>query len=295
MRIAVTGSHGLLAGALLDDIDPQSDTILPIVRFPPREDGEILWNPGQPLDRLNDFDAIVHLAGARVDRRWTPAVRREIVESRVDRTRALCEALAALPRPPRALLCASAIGFYGNRGDDTLDESAPCGAGFLAELTAAWEAACDPARAAGIRVVHLRFGIVLSPRGGALARMLPLFRLGLGGPLGDGRQILSWIHIRDAGRAMRHLLQRTDATGPFNITAPAPVSNREFARTLGRALRRPAVLPAPAFALHLVFGEMADAALLSGARVQPRRLIESGFHFQFGELAPALEALLRPS
>jgi len=293
MNIAVTGSHGLLAGALAEELEPAGHAVVPIVRRAPRDGREVLWNPGLTPDRLNGLDAVVNLAGARIDRRWTPAVRREIVESRVDRTRALCAALAALPRPPRALLSASAIGIYGRRGDEPLDESAAPGAGFLAEVARDWEAACLPARAAGIRVVQLRFGIVLSPRGGALARMLPLFRLGLGGPLGNGRQYFSWIHISDAARAMRHLLERPDLEGAFNIAAPTPVPNRAFAQELGRALRRPALLPAPAFALRLAFGEMADAALLGGARALPRRLLESGFAFRHDPLPAALADLLR--
>lgn len=294
MNIAVTGSHGLLAGALSAELKTAAtNTVLAIVRRAPRAAREILWNPGLPAAPLNGLDAVVHLAGASIARRWTPAARREIVESRVDRTRALCVALAALPRPPRALLSASAIGIYGNRGDEPLDESAPVGLGFLAELARDWEAACRPAEEAGIRVVHLRFGVVLSPRGGALARMLPLFRLGLGGPLGNGRQYFSWIHVADAARAMRHLLERPDLAGPFNLTAPTPVPNRVFARTLGRALRRPALWPAPAFALRLAFGTMADEALLGGARVLPRRLLESGFAFRHDPLPAALADLLR--
>lgn len=291
MKIAVTGASGLLASAFLDEIKGE-DAVVRLVRHPPEQPNEIWWEPGRSLEGINDFDAVVHLAGARIDRRWTASARREIWDSRVKWTRALSEALAALPRPPPVLLSASAVGFYGDRGVETVDESAGAGRGFLADVASAWEAATAPAQTAKIRVVNLRFGVVLSPRGGALARMLPLFRLGLGGPLGGGRQMMSWAHITDAARAMRHLLTLPNAIGPYNITAPHPVSNREFAQALGRALGRPAWLPAPAFALRLVFGKMADEVLLSGVRALPRRLLESGFRFSYPELPAALAALL---
>lgn len=292
MKIAVTGASGLLASAFLNEAEAAANTVIRLVRRPPKRPDEIWWTPGRPLDGISGFDAVVNLAGARIDRRWTASARREIWDSRVEWTRALSEALAALPRPPSVLLSASAVGFYGDRDAETVDESAGAGRGFLAEVASAWEAATAPAQAAGIRVVHLRFGVVLSPRGGALARMLPLFRLGLGGPLGGGWQMMSWVHIADAARAMRHLLNSPGAAGPYNITAPNPVSNREFAQALGRALGRPAVLPVPAFALRLMFGKMADEALLSGVRALPRRLLESGFTFSFPELPAALASLV---
>lgn len=252
-----------------------------------------VWSSSAEAARLNGIDAVVHLAGKSIgEGRWSAATKREIAESRVWPTRQLCESLARLPQPPQALLCASAIGIYGNRGDEWMDESSAPGHDFLADVGTAWEDACQPAVEAGIRVVHLRFGIVLSPRGGALAKLLLPFKLGLGGRLGSGRQWWSWIGIDDAISAIYHCLATPQLNGPVNLVTPHPATNAEFTRALGQVLRRPALLPAPAFALRLALGEMADALLLSSTRVRPNRLQETGFVFRDSDLVNCLSHLL---
>jgi uncharacterized protein (TIGR01777 family) len=236
----------------------------------------------------------VHLSGAGIaNRRWTAEYKREIVESRVRPTEALARFLAGMRPRPEALVCASAIGIYGEGGEEALTECAAPGRGFLAEVCAAWEKAAQPAVEAGIRVVHLRFGVVLSAEGGALAKMLPIFRLGLGGRLGGGRQWMSWISLTDAVRAIEFALESRSLGGPVNVVAPNPVSNAQFARDLGHALGRPALLPVPACALKLAFGEMAQATILQGARAVPAKLEEAGFAFLHGTLPVALQALLQ--
>jgi len=251
----------------------------------------IAWDPASgraDAERCRGVDAVIHLAGENVASRWTAARRRRIDESRGPSTQRLCRELARQQPPPRALLSASAIGYYGDRGDEPLDERSGSGQGFLADVARAWEAGTAPLAAAGARVVHLRIGMVLDGSGGALGRMLSAFRLGLGGRLGHGRQVMSWIARSDLVAAVLFLLERENAQGPFNCVAPLPVTNREFTRALGRVLRRPAVLPVPAFALRLLFGGFADEALLAGARVLPRRLQELGFAFAHGSLDSAL-------
>ena len=260
--------------------------------------GSIYWNfknslvHAHPVE-LEDIDAVVHLGGASVAERWTPKVRRNIRSSRIDATRILCERLAMARRPPRVLLCASAVGFYGDRGEEILTEQSPAGSGFLPEVCTAWEAATQPAQDAGIRVVHLRFGIVLSPNGGALKKMLPPFRFGLGGRLGTGHQWMSWVSLPDIVRAISFLMERDDLSGAFNLTSPHPVTNQTFTRALARAVRRPAIFPVPKTALRLAFGAMADEGLLSSSRAVPERLQQAGFVFEHDEIRPALEALLR--
>jgi uncharacterized protein (TIGR01777 family) len=243
---------------------------------------------------LEGFDAVLHLAGENVGSgRWTAARKAAIRDSRVDGTRLLCEALAVLARPPKTLVCASAIGIYGDRGEDALTEASPPGAGFLPGVCREWEAASGPASRKGIRVVALRIGMVLSPKGGALSRMLPLFRAGLGGVIGGGRQYVSWVALDDLPGIVLHALQCGDLSGPVNAVAPRPVTNREFTETLGRVLSRPTPLPVPAFALRLaVGGEMADALLLASARVVPKRLLDTGYSFRSPQLEPALRRLL---
>jgi uncharacterized protein (TIGR01777 family) len=282
--------------------------VLQLVRRGPVEGGKLLWNPeawppivdSGPLEGL---DAAIHLSGASVAaHRWTPAWKHEMWASRVESTRTLATALAGLRQPPKTLLVASATGIYGNRGDELLDEKSVPGNGFLADLCREWEAAAGPAVEAGIRVVHLRFGVVLGPGAGALAKMLPLFRLGLGGRLGSGQQWMSWIGLTDAVAAILFLLDAdadtdTDAAtptlaGPVNLTAPYPVTNAEFTRALGKALHRPAILPAPAFALRLALGAMADEALLASARVVPAELGRAGFQFMHPTVDAALTAAL---
>jgi uncharacterized protein (TIGR01777 family) len=297
MDIAVTGASGLVGSALVPFLRGQGHRVLTISRRP-RGPDQIGWDPDRgQLDpsALEGLDATVHLAGEPIGVRWTAARKRRILESRVRGTRLLAETLARLARPPRVLVSASGVGIYGNRGDtivteDTLpSEAAP---DFLVEVAREWEAATQPARAAGIRVVHLRLGMVLSPAGGALGRMLPLFRSGFGGPLGSGRQWVSWVAIDDVMGAVAHALMTGDLNGPVNVTAPEPVTNRVLAKTLGRVLGRPALLPAPAAALRLVFGEMADAALLGSQRALPVRLLGSAYRFRFPSLEPALRSLL---
>lgn len=296
-RVAVTGASGLIGRSLASFLTTGGHQVVPLVRRRARE-GEVSWNFGQArvdADRLEGIDAMVHLAGEPIGARWTEDRRRRIIESRVIGTRFLSETLARLERPPRVLIAASAVGVYGNRGDDVLTEASStldAPRDFLTEVGREWEAATEPARAAGIRVVILRFGIVLSPAGGVLARMLPPFRLGLGGPLGSGRQYMSWVAIDDILGAIHHALMTEALAGPVNATAPHPVTGSDFATTLGRVLGRPARLPVPASALRLAFGEMADVAVLSGARVMPARLQESGYAFRYPELEGALRFVL---
>ena len=284
MRVAVTGSSGLIGTALVDALI--RDRHQP-VRVRRRPDG------GIDTDALAGVDAVVHLAGAGIgDRRWNDDYKRLLVDSRVSGTTRVAEAIAAAPTPPRVLLSASAVGWYGDRGDEILDEASAPGHGFLADLCRQWEQAADPARAAGIRVAHLRSGIVLSPQGGALKKQLPLFKLGLGGRFGTGRQWQRWISLDDEVAAVIHLLT-ADVSGPVNLTAPHPVRNAEFTRTLGAVLRRPTVLPVPAFGPRLLLGrELADVLLFEGQRVQPHALEASGFTFAHPELEGALRALL---
>jgi uncharacterized protein (TIGR01777 family) len=298
MRVAVTGSTGLIGTALVARLREAGHEVTRLVRdrSRARAPGSVFWDPLRgEIDApgLEGHDVVVHLAGESLVGIWTRAKKRRIRDSRVRGTRVLAEALAGLARPPRVLLAASAIGFYGPREpDEVVDESTPAGRGFLAEVAVEWEAAAAPARAAGIRVVHARFGLVLSPRGGALARMLPLFRLGLGGTLGSGEQVWSWIALDDVVEAALHVLGTEALAGAVNFTAPEPVSNAEFTRVLGRVVRRPAPFAVPAFAARLVAGEMAEEMLLVGARVVPRRLLDSGYRFRLPALEPALRQLL---
>jgi uncharacterized protein (TIGR01777 family) len=263
------------------------------VRRTPRG-GEIGWDPDagrlDPAD-LDGIGAVVHLAGENIGARWTAARKRRIRESRVRGTRLLSEALARARRPPTTLVSISAVGIYGDRGDELLTETSPVGptADFLVRVATEWEAATEPARDAGIRVVLPRLGTVLDRNGGALARMLPPFRLGVGGRLGDGRQWMSWIALDDAVAVITRALEDPALSGPVNATAPTPVRNAEFTAALGRALRRPAVMPVPAAALRLVFGEMADVVLLGSSRAVPARLAEAGFSFRY----PTIDAALR--
>ena len=298
MNVAITGSTGLIGSALVPRLTSRGHGVVRLVRRTPAiASAERLarWNPdtGAVEPGLDGVDAVVHLAGESVaGGRWTEARKRRIRESRVPPTRKLCETLARQPTPPRVLLCASAIGYYGNRGDQVLREESAPGAGFLPDVCREWEAAAEPAVRRGIRVVHLRIGLVLSPKGGALAAMLPVFRLGLGGPVGSGAQWMSWIGMDDTLGAILHALMNEALAGPVNLVAPAPVTNREFARTLARVLRRPAIFPFPAFAARLVFGQMADELLLASARVEPARLQATGYAFRDATLEGALRRLL---
>lgn len=292
LRIAITGASGLVGRALTAFLETGGHTVLRVVRRAPRA-GEIAWDGRKRIDAaaLEGTDAVVHLAGENVgDGRWTRARRRRIRESRLAGTALIAGTLAALHRPPRVLVAAAAIGIYGDRGDALLDDSSPPGppGRFLGDLCREWEAASEPARQAGIRVSLPRFGAVLSPAGGALAKMLPVFHAGLGGPLGGGRQWMAWLSVDDAVGVVHHTLFTEALAGPFNATAPAPVTNAEFTQTLGRVLRRPARFPVPAAALRLVFGAMADETILASARVVPGRLAASGYAFRHSTLEEAL-------
>jgi uncharacterized protein (TIGR01777 family) len=295
MKVAITGSSGLIGGALASALETEDYEIARLVRSGADPGGgRYLWDPGAgTLDAraVEGAGAVVHLAGESVAGRWTEAKKRRILESRVRGTRLMAETLAALDQRPEVLVCASAIGFYGKRGEQPVDESDPGSDDFLADVVKQWEAACEPARAAGIRVVNTRFGIVLSRDGGALRTMLPAFRLGVGGRLGSGRQGFSWVAIDDVVAAIGYAVESRGLSGPVNVTAPHPVSNEEFSKTLGRVLHRPAVLPVPGFAMRLALGEFSQEAL-GGLKVLPRRLEESGFEFGYPELEPALRHVL---
>ena len=256
----------------------------------------MFWDPAtNTIDRaeLEGFDAVIHLAGEPILGRWTAARKRRIKDSRVLGTRLLAEALATLSRRPSVLVCASAAGYYGDRGDEVLTEESSAGRGFLADVCQAWESAVDPARQAGIRVVSVRTGLVLARAGGLLKALLLPFQLGLGGPIGRGRSYWSWIALDDLIAVYRFAVAREGLSGPVNAAAPNPVTNAEFAQMLGTVLRRPAVLPVPPIALRLIFGrEAAQDAMLSGARIVPARLLEAGYKFQYPELEPALRHVL---
>jgi uncharacterized protein (TIGR01777 family) len=303
LRIAVGGASGLIGAALTTTLSGSGHQLAPLVRRPPRTGtNEIYWDPAVgEIDAaaLEGMDAVVQLGGANIAaRRWTAQVKRTIHDSRVTSARLLSETFAQLERPPRTFVCASATGYYGNRDDELLTEDSPPGTGFLPELCQAWEAATDPARQAGIRVVNLRIGLVLSARGGALARMLPAFRKGLGGVVGSGHQYMSWIALTDLVRAVHALLTSDEIAGPVNAVGPNPVTNREFTHSLGRVLQRPTFLPLPGFVVRVAFGEMGKALLLEGNRVQPARLNQAGFTFRYAELEDALRAelgMLRPA
>lgn len=298
MTIAISGSSGLIGTALTTRLRADGHTVMPMVRTTARE-GEIHYDPraGQlDPEHLIGVDAIVHLAGAGIgDRRWTAAYRREILESRTLSTSLIARSMAEVVNRggPRTLLSGSAIGFYGATDDQELNERSDAGDGFLADVCREWEAATSPADDAGIRVAHLRTGIVLSPAGGALKKLLPLFRFGLGGRMGSGRQWQSWISIDDQVGAIAFLLT-ADISGPVNLTAPTPVTNSEFTKVLAEALSRPALLPIPSFGPRLLLGrDLADALLFTGQRVLPDRLTEAGFSFEHSTLAEAFASLLR--
>ncbi|MFA5027933.1 MAG: TIGR01777 family oxidoreductase [Candidatus Methylomirabilota bacterium] len=294
--MAVSGSRGLVGSVLIPRLAAEGHEVIRLVRGASAGPTELGWSPHAGFAercRAEGLDAVVHLAGENIaSGRWTAARKAEIRQSRVEGTRRVAEGLAGLATPPRVLVCASAVGYYGDRGAEILTEQSPPGEGFLAEVCQAWEAAADPARQAGIRVVHLRFGAILTPAGGALARMLLPFRLGLGGPIGSGEQYLSWIGIDDAVGALLHALVAESLAGAVNAVAPTPLPNREFARLLGNALSRPAILPLPAFAVRLLLGEMADPLLLASSRVVPAQLLASGYRFRHPDLEGALRYLL---
>ncbi len=305
MRVLVSGGSGLIGSALREALERAGQEVVRLRHAPgvAAEDlagqarpGEVLWNwEAGAIDAtaLRDFDAVVHLAGENVAGRWTARRKARIRDSRVIGTRMLADTLSRLDGKPGVLVTASGINYYGNRGAEELDESSPPGGGFLADVCRDWEGATEPAARAGIRVVHTRFGMVLSSRGGALGKMLPLFRKGLGGKLGSGRQYVSWVSLRDAVRTIRFLFEHEDISGPVNVTAPQPVTNRDLTDSLARVLKRPAFLPAPAFALRLTLGQMADEMLLASMRVLPRRLRDAGFVFKDAFIDKALTRAIK--
>jgi uncharacterized protein (TIGR01777 family) len=292
MKVAITGASGLIGGALGPFLAADGHDVVRLVRRPPKARDEARWDPESgrvDAKALEGVDAVVHLAGENIaGGRWSAGRTALLRASRVGPTRLLALTLAGLSQRPKVLVSTSAIGYYGNRGDAWVSENDPPADDFLGRLSAEWEGAADPARQAGIRVVHPRLGIVLSPAGGALGKMLLPFRMGLGGVVGPGTQYMSWIALDDVVAVVRHLLERADLEGPVNTVAPEPVTNAAFTKTLGRVLGRPAVVPLPALALRLAFGEMADATLLSSTRVRPVRLLSTGYRFRFPDLDSAL-------
>jgi uncharacterized protein (TIGR01777 family) len=294
VRVLVSGSSGLIGSAVVRALRRDGDDVVPLVRSGGDGRSAVAWDPASGrFDAVGaeGADAVVHLAGRSIAGRWNAEGKQAIRESRVVGTRLLAQGLADLTRRPPVLIVASATGYYGDRGDEILDESSSVGSGFLAEVCRDWEAAADPARRAGIRVVHLRFGVVLAKEGGALAQMLTPFRLGLGGKLGSGDQWMSWVALEDVVEVVRAAISG-DASGPLNVVAPNPVRNEEFTRTLGRVLSRPTFFSVPAFAARLAFGEMADEALLASSRAVPKRLLDAGFRFRHAELEDALRAMV---
>jgi uncharacterized protein len=293
-KVLVSGTSGPIGAALLPSLREHDWQTTRLVRGPARGPDEITWDPLQPLrpHLVSGFEAVIHLAGESIVGRWTEDKKRRILDSRVLGTRHLAEALAEAEPRPKVLITASAIGFYGNRGEETLSENSSAGKGFLPQVCQEWEGAAQPAEDVGIRTAQVRFGLVLTPSGGALGKMLTPFRLGLGGNMGDGRQWWSWVHVRDLVGAIQKVLN-TDLAGAINVVGPAPVRNAEFTTTLASVLSRPAIFPMPAFAAHLAFGQMADELLLASQRVEPAKLLAAQYPFHYAELKGALKNLLQ--
>jgi len=299
-RILVSGVSGPIGTALVPALEASGAAIARLLRArsgvtqaPATE--VVPWDPAKPIapESVSGFDAVIHLAGESIVGRWGAAKKARIRDSRVIGTRNLAQALAQARRKPQVFVCSSAIGYYGDRGDEVLNEHSAPGTGFLADVCREWEAATQPATAAGIRAVQLRTGVVLSPKGGALGKMLTPFKMGAGGRIGSGRQWMSWIDVEDMVGAILHILKTDLVEGPVNMVAPKPVTNAEFTRTLASVLSRPAIFPVPAFAIKLAFGEMGEAVLLGSQRVEPVRLVASGYPFRFNELRASLENTLK--
>ena len=298
MKVLISGSTGLIGSALISALATAGHEVVRLVRSAPRSDGsEVYWDPeSERIDTvgIEGMDAVVHLAGENIGAgRWSRDRKARIFDSRVKGTRLLCESLANLNHPPQVLVCASAIGYYGSRGAEVMNEGSESGAGFLADVCREWEIATEFVGQTEIRVVNLRMGIVLSLAGGPLEKMLPPFKMGVGGILGNGRQYMSWITLDDAVGAIQHTLVTDSLQGPVNNVAPYPVTNREFTKALGRVLRRPTLFPLPSFGLRIMFGkEMANELFLSSTRVEPARLLETGYAFQYPGLEDALRHVL---
>lgn len=299
MKVLVTGATGLVGSELVPFLVKQGHVVFRLTSSKPREGNDIVWDPAHnqlPKGRIEGTDVVVHLAGKNIaGKRWNSKVKEELRRSRVEGTKLLCETMTQLDVLPKTLICASAIGFYGDRGSEMLNETSAPGTGFLADLCREWEAACEPARDKGIRVVNLRIGVVLSAKGGGLAKMLTPFKLGLGGVIGTGNQYWSWIGIDDVVGAIDHCITNEKMSGPINATAPCPVTNYDFTKALGTVLGRPTIVPTPGIVARIALGEMANDLLLSSARVMPNRLSESGYRFLFPTLEPALKHLLLPT
>jgi uncharacterized protein len=294
-RILVSGVSGPIGAALLPSLRTSGWSVVRLVRGTAAGAGQVAWDPAVPIapEAVSGFDAVIHLAGESIFGRWTAAKKAKIRDSRADGTFNLASALARAEEKPNVFVCGSAIGYYGNRGDEVLSEESSPGTGFLAQVCQEWEEATTPAVQADIRTAHLRTGIVLSPKGGALGAMLLPFKMGLGGRTGAGRQWMSWIDVRDMVGAIHHILKNDLLQGAVNMVAPKPVRNAEFATTLASVLSRPAIFPMPAFAAKLVFGEMGEELLLGSQKVEPGKLISSGYPFRYRELRASLEALLK--
>jgi uncharacterized protein len=293
-RILVSGVSGPIGKALLPELRKRG-RIVRLVRGTVTGNDQISWNPAQalPPQQVEGFDIVIHLAGETIVGRWNAAKKARIRDTRVQGTKTLVESLTKTAHPPRVFICASAIGYYGDRGDELLREESAPGSDFLAQVCREWETATQPATNAGIRTVNTRFGVILSRDGGALPKMLPPFRMGVGGRIGTGRQWMSWIHIADVVGAIEHALDNPSVSGAVNVVGPNPAMNAEFTRTLARVLHRPAIFPMPAFAARLAFGEMGDALLLASQRVEAAKLTANGYRFQFEDLSAALAALLQ--
>jgi uncharacterized protein len=294
MRVAVSGASGLIGSALVPGLEAASHDVVRLVRREPRGDDEIAWDPAAgTIDAasLAGVEAVVNLSGATIGRRWTEQRKAEIIESRVSSTGLLARTVAELEPRPSVFVCAGGVGIYGDRGDEVLTEESALGYGFLADVGTAWEAAAQPARTAGVRVVNFRQGLVLSREGGALQRLLTPFKLGVGGRVGSGKQWWSWVAMDDLVSVYRFVLQ-SELSGPLNLMSPNPVPNERFVKSLGRALHRPTVFPFPTFAVSTVFGEMGETVLLESQRVLPARLLHAGFSFVYPELDAALEHAL---
>ena len=294
-RILVSGVSGLIGGALLPTLKTRGYQITRLVRGAAGGGDQISWDPGKPLapDAVSGFDAVVHLAGESIVGRWTNEKKLKIRDSRVAGTSAVAEALALAKDKPQVFACSSAIGYYGDRGNEVLNEESAPGTGFLPEVCGEWEAATQAAVDAGIRTVQMRTGIVLTAAGGALGKMLTPFKVGVGGKIGDGQQWMSWIDVQDMVGAIHHILKSDLLQGPVNMVAPKPVTNTEFTQTLASVLSRPAIFPMPAFVVKLAFGEMGETVLLGSQRVEPAQLVMSGYPFRFNSLRTSLENILK--
>jgi len=294
-RILVSGVSGPIGAALLPSFKTRGHEVTRLVRGGAAGKDQIFWDPAKPVapEAVSGFDAVIHLAGESIVGRWTAEKKRKIRDSRVVGTSNLAHALAQAKDKPQVFVCSSAIGLYGDRGDEVLNEESKPGVGFLPDVCREWEAAAQPAVDAGIRTVRMRTGVVLSPAGGALGKMLTPFKMGVGGKIGNGRQWMSWIDVQDMVGAIHHILKSDLLHGPVNLVAPKPVTNSEFTQTLASVLSRPAIFPVPAFVVKLAFGEMGETVLLGSQRVEPAQLVASGYPFRFSDLRASLEAMLK--